>query len=777
MKKNNKLPIKTIVAIGIGAAVFMILGRFGSIPTGIPNTNLETSYAFLGLMSVIFGPIAGAAIGFVGHTLKDLMMWGSPWFSWIIASSVTGFIIGFAKKSVDISKGKFTKKHAIIFNIYQVLANIIAWCVVAPTLDIVIYSEPIDKLYIQGAVASISNIVIVGFLGTTLLYTYAKSRTKKGSLIKEVNEEKGKVSYENYDVSLKNSSKKSLKKPVIEFNNFTFKYNSQKEPTLRNINLTIYEGEKVLIVGPSGSGKSTLSNAINGLVPFLYEGEIQGSLRVKGKETKDMSIFELSSVVGTVLQDPDSQFIGLTVAEDIAFRLENDCVSQDKMKEKVDRVSKIVDINSHLKSSPHSLSGGQKQRVTLGGVMVSDVDILLFDEPLASLDPATGKSAMELIDDINKKDNKTIVIIEHRLEDVLHSDIDRIIVVDNGNIVGDLTTRELLSSNLLNKTGIREPLYITALKYAGIKITEELCPEAINTLKLDKEKDKLNNWYQESSEVINKSGNDVILELKDIKFGYDENKEILKGVSFKINKGEIVSIIGKNGAGKSTISKLICGFYKPTSGDILLNGRSIENETIKERSEKIGVVMQNPNAMISKSMIFEEVALGLKIRGISEEEMKERVYETLKICGLYEFRNWPISALSFGQKKRVTIASILVLNPEIIILDEPTAGQDFRHYSEIMEFLKYINEKGVTIIMITHDMHLMLEYTNRAIVLSNGLKIAEDSTYNILTDEEVIKEANLKETSLYELALKANLEEPRNFVKRFIDYDRRIRKV
>ena len=568
-----------------------------------------------------------------------------------------------------------------------------------------------------------------------------------------------------------------MKKPVIEFNNFTFQYRAQAKPTLNNINLTIYEGEKVLIVGPSGSGKSTISNCINGLIPFSYKGDISGSLKIKGKETKEMSIFELSNSVGTVLQDPDSQFIGLTVAEDIAFKLENDCINQDEMKEKVRVVSKIVGIDNHLDLAPYSLSGGQKQRVTLAGVMVGDVDILLFDEPLASLDPATGKSAIELIDEIQKKTKKTIVIIEHRLEDVLHCDVDRIIVVNNGEIAADMTPNELLSSNLLSEVGIREPLYITALKYAGCEVTSAINPEHINTLNLDKCRDELKNWYDKTVEESNNRDSQTVLELKNVKFGYDKEREVLKGISFKVKRGEMLSIVGKNGAGKSTISKLICGFYKPTDGEILFNGRNIINDTIKERAEKIGIVMQNPNQMISKTMIFDEVALGLRVRGISEEEIKERVFETLKVCGLYEFRNWPISALSFGQKKRVTIASILVLNPEVIILDEPTAGQDFKHYTEIMEFLKELNKKGVTIIMITHDMHLMLEYTNRAIVFSNGLKLADDIAANVITDKNVISEANLKETSLYELAIKAELDNPREFVKKFIDYDRRIRGI
>ncbi|RGX11575.1 ABC transporter ATP-binding protein [Paraclostridium sordellii] len=568
-----------------------------------------------------------------------------------------------------------------------------------------------------------------------------------------------------------------MKKKIIEFKDFTFKYRVQAKPTLKNINLTIYEGEKVLVVGPSGSGKSTLAHCINGLTPFYYQGTSQGSLKIMDKETKDMSIFEISKLVGTVLQDPDSQFIGLTVAEDIAFKLENDCTSQKKMKSMVEKVSKLVGIDKQLESSPYSLSGGQKQRVTLAGVTVDEVDILLFDEPLASLDPATGKSAIELIEKIKNETEKTMLIIEHRLEDVLHCDVDRIIVMNDGEIVADMNADELISSDILIKSGIREPLYITALKYAGVNITKDMKPGHIDTIDIHKFSDKLRNWDKEV--VINDTykNSEVLLELKNISFQYEKKKPILEDVSFKINKGEMVSIVGKNGAGKSTISKLICGFYKQTSGEIFLNNREITNDSIKERAEKIGIVMQNPNQMISKTMIFDEVALGLRFRGIDESEIKDRVYETLKVCGLYEYRNWPISALSYGQKKRVTIASILVLNPEIIILDEPTAGQDFKHYNEIMEFLLKLNKKGITIIMITHDMHLMLEYTNRAIVLADGMKLADDTAANILTNKEVIKKANLKETSVYELAVKCRISDSRNFVNKFINYDRGIRRV
>ncbi len=566
-----------------------------------------------------------------------------------------------------------------------------------------------------------------------------------------------------------------LKKAIIEFRNFSFQYKAQAKPTLKDINLTIYEGEKILIVGSSGSGKSTISHCLNGLVPSFYEGEISGSLKINGKETRNQSIFELSQHVGTVLQDPDAQFIGLTVAEDIGFKLENTGVHQSEMIETVKSISKMVGIDRHLHSAPHQLSGGQKQRVTLGGVMVDQANILLFDEPLANLDPATGKIAMELINDIHQKTNSTIIIIEHRLEEVLQIDIDRIIVINEGEILANVSTNELLSANLLENLGIREPLYITALKYAGCEITPETEPKNIDSIKIDSYINKLTRWFHRAEKLKKLVDDEVVLELKSIDFSYRQNEKIIHNVSFKINKGEMVSIVGKNGAGKSTISKLICGFYQPTNGEIFFEGNDMKHLSIKERAEFIGIVLQNPNQMISQTSIFDEVALGLKFRGVSQDDIKERVMKTLKVCGLYEFRNWPISALSFGQKKRVTIASVLVLNPKILILDEPTAGQDYKHYNEMMEFLKELQDNGMTIILITHDMHLMLEYTKRAIVFSDGRIIADDSSANILTNSEVIKQANLKETSLQQLAKKANIFNSVEFVHKFIEYDRRVR--
>ena len=568
----------------------------------------------------------------------------------------------------------------------------------------------------------------------------------------------------------------AAKTPIISFKNFSFQYRAQKKPTLQDINLDIYPGERVLIAGPSGSGKSTLAACINGLNPFSNPGECSGTLTVDGVDAPHSSIFDLAAHVGTVLQDPDGQFIGLTVGEDIAFSLENNCTPQPEMKEIVQHAAELVGIENHLGFAPHELSGGQKQRVSLAGVMVDDVKILLFDEPLANLDPATGKQAIELIDSIQQKTDTTVLIIEHRLEDVLWRNVDRIVLVNEGRILADLHPDELLSGSLLAENGIREPLYVTAMRYAGIAVTPEKHPAHIHSVVLDEaDTARLHSWFQAEPLPAPKPAPEPLLEVKNLCFGYSKGQHTLQDVSFSIGKGEMVSIVGRNGAGKSTLSKLICGFETQDSGEIYLNGKDLKDENIRRRAKHIGYVMQNPNQMISKTMIYDEVAMALQGSGLTEEQIREKVEDTLKVCGLYPFRNWPVSALSFGQKKRVTIASVLVQDPELILLDEPTAGQDFRHYTDIMEFLQGLNARGVTVVMITHDMHLMLEYTPRALVFCEGQLIADRSASAVLCDPELIERAALKETSLYTLANRCGIAPAEDFVERFIAADREVR--
>ncbi|MBR1710385.1 MAG: ABC transporter ATP-binding protein [Clostridia bacterium] len=560
---------------------------------------------------------------------------------------------------------------------------------------------------------------------------------------------------------------------ILQFDHFGFQYNAQSEPTLHDICLSVRRGEKILIAGPSGCGKSTLAHCINGLIPFSYKGVETGRLTIAGANASELGIFGISKHVGTVLQDSDGQFIGLTVAEDIAFALENDCVDEPELHDRVMKAAKMVSIEHHLLHAPGELSGGQKQRVAMAGVMVEDVDILLFDEPLANLDPATGKTAIELIDEIGKSSGAAVIIIEHRLEDVLHRNVDRIILMSNGRILSDSTPDELLSSGLLVENGIREPLYLPALRYAGIEIKKEMHPWSISALQLsDGDKARVRNWFVNSPEPPRKPEPIRLLQVDHIHFSYENGHLALDDISLVINKGEIAAIVGTNGAGKSTLSKVICGFETPQQGSMQLGGNDLSMLSIKERADHIGYVMQNPNHMISQVLIWDEIALGLKKRNVPESEITERVENVLKICGLWPFRKWPISALSYGQKKRVTIASILVLEPEILILDEPTAGQDYRHYTEIMEFLRKLNQQGYTIIMITHDMHLMLEYAERAIVFSAGKIIADDTCAAILTSPEIIQAASLKETSLYDLAMLCGIQDGQQFVSRFIDHER-----
>lgn len=566
------------------------------------------------------------------------------------------------------------------------------------------------------------------------------------------------------------------------FEGFSFQYRTQSAPTLQDISLRVSRGEKILIVGPSGSGKSTLAHCVNGLVPHAFKGVCSGSYRLGEEDARTKGIFEISRVVGTVLQDADGQFVGLSAGEDIAFVLENDEVPRDEMAQRVARVAELVDIAGHLDKSPQDLSGGQKQRVSMGGVLIDEVDMLLFDEPLANLDPASGKLAIELIDELHLKTGKTILIIEHRLEDVLHRPVDRIVVMDKGRILADAPPETVLASGLLGEIGIREPLYLAALRYAGVPVTEALHPANVATLQLaGAPAAALCAWELRQPSPPPPPARDPILTVCDLSFHYplDESRRpVLKEVSFTLNRGECVSLVGRNGAGKSTLAKLICGFESPVSGSLSYDGTDLASDSIKQRAERIGYVMQNPNQMISQSLIFDEVALGLRMRQVSAEEIKTRVADVLRVCGLYPFRNWPVAALSYGQKKRLTIAAILVLRPQLLILDEPTAGQDFRHYTEIMEFLRTLNhETGLSLLMITHDMHLMLEYTTRALVVSEGCLLADDTPASILTDDAVIEAASLKRTSLYDLAVRAALPEPRRFVQQFIDHDRATRQA
>lgn len=560
---------------------------------------------------------------------------------------------------------------------------------------------------------------------------------------------------------------------TIEFSNFSFRYESLDKPTLKNINLRIEKGEKIVIIGPSGSGKSTLGQCLNGLIPHAIKGETSGQLTINGQDTAPFDMHQFTEQVGTVLQDTDSQFVGLSIGEDIAFALENQLMSNIDMYPLVKATAKMVDLEQMLDRSPHDLSGGQKQRVSLAGILVDDVDILLFDEPLAALDPKTGKKTIEIIDDLHRETGKTIIIIEHRLEDVLHRSVDRIILMESGEIIADTTPDEILASPLLEEYGIREPLYLSALKEAGCAIEGDAKPSSLNTLPLAQYQSSVSAWFEASKATNVEKQAETLLAVRNLTYSYDGEKNALEDVSFDVKRGEFVSVLGKNGSGKSTITKLVMGVIEPDQGSMILNGQDLNELTIFERSQKVGVVMQNPNHMISHHMIFDEVAFGLRNRGVEEKQVEAKVLEVLELCGLSKYRHWPIEALSYGQKKRVTIASILALEPELLILDEPTAGQDYRNYTSMLSFIEKLNrELGITVMIISHDMHLVLEYTTRSIVIADSKLIADAPMTEVFSSPALLDQANLATTSLYELATELGIENTNNFMQHFIDVEK-----
>ncbi|MCP4180018.1 MAG: ABC transporter ATP-binding protein [bacterium] len=560
--------------------------------------------------------------------------------------------------------------------------------------------------------------------------------------------------------------------PKISFKNFSFRYRNLQAPTLKNINLEINQGEKILIAGRSGSGKSTLMHCLNGLIPFAYDGDIDGGLLIDDMQPFKENVFEISKKVGTILQDQDSQFIGLSVAEDVAFVLENNNIPFDQMKKNVMSSLEVVGMKDFIEHSPYELSGGQKQSVSLAGILSSSADVLIFDEPLANLDPASGQNVVSLIDDLLNKTDKTILIVEHRIEDILEKNIDKIVIIEKGEIIAFDTPENILGLNVLKKAGLREPLYIEAMIHSDLDIRELGNLDDIDKLVTKNIKSKLVNWFdtQVSFNDNKTKYSEKLLSVEGLSFAYNKNEQVLDNVSFDLFKGEIISLLGSNGSGKSTLSHIIAGFLKNKKGKIYLENELINSWSIKKRGCKIGVVMQNPNHMVVKHMIRDEIALGLKAQGCDNETIESKVNEVLKICNLWGYRNWPISALSYGQKKRVTIASILTLNPKLIILDEPTAGQDYKTYTSFMAFIKKIADMGISIIMITHNIHLALEYTTRSIVLSEGKKIADDTPANIFSNKEIIEKASLKETSLGKLAEALNVNK-NEFIQHFINYE------
>ena len=558
-----------------------------------------------------------------------------------------------------------------------------------------------------------------------------------------------------------------MSEPMIEIENLSVKYDAQAEVTLKDINLVINRGEKILIAGPSGSGKSTFSRVLNGLIPHAFPGQVTGTIKIAGQDVTTSDVFVRSLQIGTVLQDSNAQFVGLTTAEDLAFTLENDAVDHPTMLAQVKKWAEELQLTELLDLAPQVLSGGQKQRVAMGGVLIDDSPILLFDEPLASLDPASGYRMMQLLNRIQTLENLTVIIIEHRLEEILQTGVDKVVILDEGQIVFEGTAREVLLENKLTTYGLSTPAYLQILHAAGVDFSTIANLEEPAKITAPAIRDQVLAYQATLPENSPQSLTKPLLEIKNLAFSYPDHRQLFDKLSLTLNEGQIVALVGKNGSGKSTLSQLLVGFLHESAGEIRWQQEiDLRQLSIKERAEYIGYVAQDPNSMMTQTIIFDEVAIGLKLRGVPEAEIQAQVYRLLKIAGLYEMRNWPIAVLSYGQKKRLSMLAVLVLEPKLLILDEPTAGQDLRHAHEMMDFVQKLNQElGLTVLIITHDMALMLAMTARALVLVDGQLLADVAPADLLVNPALVAQADLRLTSVYTLANALQLDRPEQLAR------------
>ncbi len=523
----------------------------------------------------------------------------------------------------------------------------------------------------------------------------------------------------------------------IDFQNVTFYYEGSNTPALKDINLSINSGEIVLITGPAGSGKTTLCSCINGLVPHFHEGNLQGNVTVRSYSTRKARIGGLASLVGMVFQDPESQLVTSSVADEVAFGPENFGVAREEINARVKSALKATRLEGYEEREPYNLSGGEQQACVIASVYALQPDIYVMDEPLANLDPSGRAQVLRLIIDVAKKRGKTLVIVEHALEEVIPL-VDRIVVMHQGEIIRDGPVEEVLSLGDIPKIFTRPPIVRLSEKF--LHQVKPLTPE--NFYK------ELANKYslgaiQASNSPVQESVNDgkPIIKVKDVSYSYTQSKEALRNISLTIREGELVAILGRNGSGKTTLVRHLIGLIKPSENKIFVNGKDVALTPTHELAQDVGFCFQNPNHQIVTFKVRDEVIFGLRAHNVPASEYEERIHEALKIVDMLDYINAEVFDLGKGQKQRLALASVLALKPRILIIDEPTTGQDPQMAEGIFSIIKELNEMGTTVLMITHQMEYAANYAQRAIVLRSG-EITFDGSINDLISNRKLMEEN-----------------------------------
>ncbi len=504
---------------------------------------------------------------------------------------------------------------------------------------------------------------------------------------------------------------------AIEVRDLTFKYMNKDKPALNRVSFHVKDGETILIVGRSGCGKSTLIKAINGLIPNRYEGKYEGEVKVMRMTVKGASLSRLSRLVGTVMQEVGKQLVLPNVEDDVAFGPCNLCIPKEEVRDRVEAALKHVNALHLRERDVNELSGGEKQRIAIAGVLAMDPPIILMDEPLANLD-SEGVSLVQ--DHIRKMkdEGKTVVIAEHRTEEILDVGVDRILVMDEGRILRELESEEELK-DFADVIKVPARLFFTKPRKMGYEVRQSIGTENLA----------------------------VAVRFENVSFSYD-GKPALQGINLEIREGERIALLGNNGAGKSTLAKLMLGILKPTRGRVLVYGMDTREKEVYEIAPYVGLVFQDPFNMLFAKSVEEELSYGPKNLGVGKEEIMSRIEEVSAKCGIDHLLEYSPFAASHGEKKRICVGSVLTMRPKILILDEPTAGQDYASYTSFMDFIVRLVGTIRTIVVITHDTDLAVEYTDRTIILSNGRVIADGPTRKVIACRKYLEMGKIRETSL-----------------------------
>jgi len=551
---------------------------------------------------------------------------------------------------------------------------------------------------------------------------------------------------------------------IIEIRGLTYSYPGSEQPVLREVNLSIDRGEFVLLTGPSGCGKTTLCRCLNGLIPHFYNGKLEGEIKVASLSVPDTPTSKLAQHVGLIFQNPDNQIFALTVEKDVAFGLENLDYDREEMIKRIDWALEVTGIESLRNRAPYELSGGQKQRLAIASVLAMKPEIIVLDEPTSFLDPVGAESILQIIDRLNKELNMTIIMIEHRL-DLVAPYLNRIIILDEGRIIHDGPPREVFAFEESKLVGIGVPM-VTKLEYrlreAGIDLGETAlnAPELVEALKrlIQKPRNSVSStsFYGGilKEEIHGAPDRGAVIEAKDIYFSYPNGVKALNDVSLRVAPGEFLAIMGENGAGKTTLVKHFNGLLRPNEGEVHEDGKNITGMSVASLARKVGLVFQYPDDQLFAESVEEEIAFALRNFGFAKAAIEERVSWVLDLLGLTRYRKASPFTLSGGERKRVALASVLAWDPEVIVLDEPTIGQDYAQKERLRNFLTQLRARGKTIIIVTHDVEFVAECKPRVILMAKGQITADGPAEKVLTELESLKQASVNPPEIAKVFLR-----------------------